>query len=154
MKWTYNRTQEYVRRVRRYTLRKGCRKCGKGSLSLELVGSPSLTRLARDGYGLERIKLDIRERGLFCRSCAKGHDKQIAKELLEGWKKEKKQFKLDVDTGNPLEVECREYVERRKGEVPSALPEEEVVSLMVECLDSGAAGDLVEAFELVNGISS
>ncbi len=94
MRWTYNKTQEYVQRMRRFTLRRGCRKCEKMALTLELVGSPTLTRLARDGYGLERIKNDVRTRGLFCRSCAKGINRKQVATLLEGWKKEKKQLQL------------------------------------------------------------
>lgn len=97
MRWTYNKIQDYVRRVRRVTLKKGCRKCGRMALNLELAGTPSLTRLARDGYGLGRIKADARERGWFCRSCAKGINSKQAATLLEGWKKEKKQLPEPVD---------------------------------------------------------
>lgn len=93
MRWTYNRIQEYVRRVRGAVLKKGCRKCGRLALSLELAGTPSLTRLARDGYGLERIMEAGRSRGWFCRSCAKGINTKQAATRLEGWKKEKKQLK-------------------------------------------------------------
>ncbi len=85
MKWTYGKIQEYVRRVRRYTLKRGCRKCKKLAPTLELLGFPGITSLARNGYGLDRIKGDIRERGLYCRSCSRGYAKEASTKLMKGW---------------------------------------------------------------------
>lgn len=110
MKWTYNKIQDYVRRVRRVVLKKGCRECGRIALSLELVGAPGLTRLARDGYGLARIKADGKARGWFCRSCAKGINTKRVADLVEGWKKEKKQLEV------PEPVDKRLWTEDQKWE--------------------------------------
>lgn len=98
MKWTYVRIEEYVRRVRSFTLGGGCRECEKLVPILELSGSPSLTRMTRDGYGLVRIKEAIRERGFFCRGCARENGAKVAAVLLKGvGDKKKKQLQLDLE---------------------------------------------------------
>ncbi len=87
---TYNEVQDFVREARKLALRDGCRKCGKQARLLELRGDMPLTRLARDGYGIEEIQKAIDERGWFCRGCARGINNKLMLETLGEWKKQQK----------------------------------------------------------------
>lgn len=137
MKWTYAKIQEYVRRVRRYALRGGCQKCKRLTTGLELIGIPGLTGLARGGYGLSRIKEDIRERGLYCRSCARGYNKVAVTKLVEGWQREDHLVVVEEEVVTP-EVDKREWSEDRKLEYCVAgRTLREVLERGSECFEKG-----------------
>lgn len=95
MKWTYDKIRRYAECQRRRARREGCNACGKMVPALELAGTPPLSRMTRDGYGIERVKEAIRSRGWFCRGCVRDLTKKEADEkLLElhaTWVKKKKQ---------------------------------------------------------------
>ena len=88
MRWTYDKVRRYVECQRKRATRNGCVKCGKFTSALELSGGPPLSRMVRDGYGIERVKTAIVSRGWYCRGCARGvtskdGDKKQQQQLLQ-----------------------------------------------------------------------
>lgn len=90
--WTYRKIQRYVECQRKRATRGGCNRCKKLVPILELAGSPPLSRMVRDGYGIKRIKEAIESRGWFCRGCARGHVRKEQETKIRGWKKKQQQL--------------------------------------------------------------
>lgn len=101
MKWTYDKVRRYAECQRKRARRKGCRACGKTVSSLELLGSPPLSRMVRDGYGVERVKAAITSRGWYCRSCSRGSQKERGQREK---KKKQQQQQLPCPTSDEVEV--------------------------------------------------
>lgn len=96
MRWTYDKVRRYAECQRKRASRVGCRTCGKICVALELMGTPPLGRMTRDGYGIERIKEAMSTRGWYCRGCSRGNSKEGEE------KKKQKQQKLQCsEPGTP-----------------------------------------------------
>lgn len=152
VKWTYDRVQEYVEEQRELASREGCKECRKVA-SLVLIGRPTLSRMIRGGYGIERIKEAIAARGWYCKGCAQGYAKTVQEEKLRPWGKvllQQQQLNKKTTRDDALRYMCEEWAEesRKNPDYKTylvTLHDERLAGRMVKALQCGA-GDMDEAF--------